>query len=189
MLIITSCASTKLINPWRDASYGGPVKKVFVVGVDKDRGRRSLIENEFVRQIKARGTDAVASTEVLSGDEIPKREIIELKAREQGADAVLATKFIRKETEDTYTPQGDSGVAMNFTADIDAIFQVPETDKREISYEYKVSVMQLTLYNTETNKPIWSSLTKTKYQGGRTDQIKPFVSFVVRKLAGEKLIN
>jgi hypothetical protein len=189
MLMTTSCASTKLINPWRDTGYQGPVKKVFVVGVVKDRGRRSLIENEFVRQFKARGIEAVASTEVLSDEGFPTRETVEPKVREQGADAVLVAKFIKRETVDTYTPQHDSGVPMNFNTDINAIFQFPEAGEREISYGYNVAVMQLTLYNTETKKPIWSSLTETKYQGGGTEQIKSFVSFVVRKLAEEKLIN
>ncbi len=189
MLITTSCASTKLINPWRDAGYQGPVKKVFVVGVVKDRGRRSLIENEFVRQFKARKMEAVASTEVLSDEGFPTRETVEPKVREQGADAVLVAKFIKRETKDTYTPRRDSGVPMNFTADINAMFQFPEKNEREMTYGYDFAVMQLTLYNTETNKPIWSSLTETKYQGGGIEQIKPFVSFVVMKLGEEKLIK
>jgi len=189
MLIITSCATTTFLKSWRDTNYHGPVKKVFVISVDKDPGRRNLIENEFVRQFKARGTDAVASTEFMSGNEDMKRDLFESKAREQGSDAVLVAKFIRKETEDTYTPQGDSGDQIIFSAENDAIFQFPVTEEPERSYVYKIAVMQLTLYDTETKKLIWSSRTRTKYQGSRTEQIKPFVDTVLRRLAGEKLIQ
>ncbi|MFI5304387.1 MAG: hypothetical protein ACHQYP_06265 [Nitrospiria bacterium] len=189
MLIITSCATTTFLKSWRDTNYHGQVKKVFVVSVDKDPGRRSLIENEFVRQFKARGTDAVASAEFMSGIEDPKRDVFESKAREQGSDVILVAKFIRKETEDTYTPQGDSGDQIIFSAENDAIVQFPDNEEPERSYIYTISVMQLTLYDTETKKPIWSSRTRTKYQGSRTRQIKPFVDSVLRKLAGEKLIH
>jgi hypothetical protein len=189
ILIITSCASTTFLDTWRESNYLGQLKKVFVVSVDKDQGRRSLIEDEFVLQFNARGTDAIASTKVLSVEDIPKWEIIEPAAKEKGADSVLMAKFIRKETEDTYTPKGDSAVQMNFSAENESIVQIPEENERELSYVYKVVVMHLVLYNIETGKPIWSSRTKTKFQGARTAQIKSFVGVVIRRLAGDKLIK
>jgi hypothetical protein len=188
MLIMTSCVSTKFINSWRDSSYRGPVKKIFVVGVDKDRGRRSLIENEFVRQFKARGTEAFASAELLSGDEVPA-DIVWSKVLEQGADAVLVIKFIGKETKETHIPKGDPDVSLEFNAENKSIFQIQTEEEQEISYVHNIAIMQLTLYKTDTEKAIWSSRTKTEYEGGRVDHIKPFASFVVSKLAGENLIN
>jgi hypothetical protein len=188
-LIVSSCATTTFLNSWQDTNFHGQVKKVFVISVDKDFGRRRLIENEFVRQFKARGTDAVASTEFVSGNEGMKRDVFESKAREQRSDAVLVAKFIRKETEDTYTPQGDSGDQIVFSAENDAIFQLPVNEEQERSYVYNIAVMQLTLYDTETRKLIWSSRTRTQYQGSRTGQIKSFVDAVLRRLAGEKLIH
>jgi hypothetical protein len=189
MFILVSCASTKLVNPWRDTGYQGPVKKVFVVAVVKDRMRRSLIEKEFVLQFRARGVEAVASTELLTEVEMPKRETIEPKVLEQGADAVFVVKFIRRETVDSYTPQRDSGVPLNFTANNDALFQFPVENERSIAYDYNIAFMQLTLYNAESKKPIWASMTETKYEGNAIKQIKPFVSFVVNKLAEGKIIH
>lgn len=189
MFIFTSCASTKLINPWRDVSYQGPVKKIFVVGVIKDRMRRSLLEKEFLLQFKSRGVQAVSSTEVLSDEGVPTRETVEPKVQELGADAVFIVKFIRKETVDSYTPQRDSGVPMNFTADNEALFQFPDEGDRKIGYDYNIAFVQLTLYDTLTKKPIWSSMTATKYQGGALEQISPFVTFVIKKLSEVKMIH
>lgn len=189
MLIVTSCASTTLLNPWQDSSFQGPLKNVLVVGVVADPYRRSMIENEFVRQFKARGMEAVASRETLPNERVLNWEIIEPKVREHGADAVLVARFVKKETIDTYTPAFDSDMPMNFYENIEDPFQIPDLDEREMSYDYKMAVMRLTLYNAETKKPIWSSRTKTKYQGGGAEQIKPFVRFVVGKLAEFKLIN
>lgn len=187
--IMTSCASTTFIKTWKDAHYNGPVKKVFVVSIDKDLGRRTLIEKEFVRQFKAHGIDAVSSTEVTSDAVGLKREMGLSKAVEFGADGMLVVKFIKKETEETFTPQEGSGVPLEFNAENEALFQFSDEDEQATSYVYNVATIQLTLYNSNTKKAIWSARSKTKYRGSRIDKIKPFVNAVLGKLADDSMIN
>lgn len=188
-LFLTSCASTKLINPWRDNSFEGPVKKVFVAAAVRTRGPRTLIENEFIQQLKARGTEAVGSAAFLVDDAPPTREMLEPRVRESGSDALLVLRFVKKETVETYTPARDTGVPVTFDTNAWSSFQFPETSEQEITYDFNLIVMQLTLYEVSTGKPVWSSVSETKYQGDGLKKIKPFTEVVMKKLISEGLIK
>ncbi len=188
-LLTLACTGTKLINPWRDATYQGYMDRMFVIGIVKDRGPRSLLENEFVRKLKERGIEAVASTALFPGEEVPPREEARAKARELGVDAVLVVKFIKKETGDTYTPMRDYSVPQNIIMSWDELYGVPDYNAQDISYVYKVAVMQTTLFSVETGKPVWSSMSETKYEGGLMNQIEPFVKVIVGVLHEQKFIR
>ncbi|HXN07889.1 MAG TPA: hypothetical protein VN944_12600 [Nitrospiria bacterium] len=188
-LFFTSCASTKLINPWRDSSFEGPIKKVFVVAAVRTRGPRILIENEFIQQLKARGTGAVGSAEFLVDDAPPTRETLEPRVRESGSDALLVLRFVKKETVETYTPAKGKGVPVTFDTNAWSSFQFPETSEQEVTYDFNLIVMQLTLYEVSTGKPVWSSTSETRYQGDGLEKIKPFARVVMTRLISEGLIK
>ncbi|HUI46760.1 MAG TPA: hypothetical protein VL122_12345 [Nitrospirota bacterium] len=189
LLLAQACTGTKLINPWKDAAYQGHMSRMFVIGIVKDRGPRSLLENEFVRKLKERGIYAVASTALFPSEEVPPREDVRAKVRELGVDAVLVVKFIKKETGDTYTPMRNYAVPQNIIMSWDELFGVPDYNAQDLSYDYKVVTMQTTLFSVETGKPVWSSLSETRYEGGLIRQIKPFVSVIIGVLQEQKFIR
>ncbi len=189
LLLMTACTGTKLINPWRDAAYQGHADRMLVICSVKDRGPRSLLENEFEHKLKERGIDAVTSTALFPGEDIPTREEAREKIRELGVDAVLVVKLIKEETTDTYTPMRDYGVPQNIIMSWDELYGTPDYNAQDLSYGYKVATMQTTLFSVETGKPIWSSLSETKYQDGLIKQIKPFVSVIVEVLHEQNIIR
>ena len=103
-IMISSCATTELNTVWRDDNYSGKIKKVLVIGVIKRPALRRSFEQEFVQQLKTRGTDAVASFTVLAADEEVDKNIIASKLKELNADGVLITRLIDKKTVETYIP-------------------------------------------------------------------------------------
>lgn len=188
LLPAPACTGTKLINPWKDAAYQGQVKKMFVIGIVRDRGPRSLLEDEFVRSLKEQGTEGMASTSIFPGEAVPARAAVEPKVRELGFDAVLVVKFIKKETGDTYTPGRNYPAPQNMLMSWDEFYGVPDYTEQDRSYGYNVVTMQTTLFSVETIKPIWSSRSETRYEGGPINQIEPFVRAIVRALRKEQLI-
>jgi len=192
-LVMTSaCAGTKFIHSWKDPTYGGRMSKVFVLGVVRVRGPRSLLEEEFVRQLKARGVEAVASTSVLADEALPARDAVAAKVRESGADTVLVAKFIRKESTDTHVPNRTYDVPVTYYEDWTALSgaaDASEDSVGDVSYPYQVAVMQTTVYDAATQKPVWSAGSETRHQGALMHQIKPFVSAVMDRLYKEKLVK
>ena len=189
--LLASCAGTKLVAEWKDDAYQGHPAKIFVIGFSKEYGPRTLVEDEFVRQLKARGNDAIASYTVFPRDEKPDKETVLKKVQEVGADVIIVVKFLKKEMGDTHTPLHRYGVPQGFDTSWDSYYGGVSTDVgvRDVSYDYDVISMETTLFETSTRKPIWSALSQTTYQdGGPIKQIKPFTSAIIGRLAHDKLV-
>lgn len=190
--LLASCYGTKLVAEWKDESHQGYPQKIFVIGLSKERGPRSLVEDEFVRQLKAHGNDAVASYSVLPGDEKPDKETVLAKAHDLGADVILLIKFLKKDIGSTQTPVRRYAVPQGFDTSWDSYYYggvSTDVGVRDISYDYDTISMETTLFLTATQKPIWSALSQTTYQQGPIKQIKPFTTAVVKKLVQEKLVR
>jgi hypothetical protein len=195
--LVTACAGTgtKLVALWKDDAFQGRPAKILVIGASDDRGPRTLVEEEFVRQFKAHGIDAVASNTVFPAGPHPSKEEVLAKTRELGADAIMLIRFLKKEAGDTHTPVRRYSVPMGFDTSWDSYMGMgtmgttTNVGIRDVSYDYNVISMDLTMFQTATGKPIWSGLSQTTYQEGPIKQIKPFTTEVMKELANEKLIR
>ena len=192
-VLLASCTGTKLVAQWKDDAYQGYPAKIFVIGLSEEYGPRTLVEDEFVRQLKARGNDAIASYTVLPGREKPAKETVLAKVQELGADVIIVVKFLKKDMADTHTPVRRYAVPQGFDTSWDSYsgYYGASTDVgvRDISYDYDVITMETTLFQTATRKPIWSALSQTTYQSGAIKQIKPFTTSIVKNLASEKVVR
>ena len=189
--LASACTGTKLVAQWKDDAYQERPAKIFVIVASEDRGPRTLVEEEFVSQIKKRGTDAVASTAVFPPGPLPAKEEVLAKTRELGADAIMLIRFLKKQTGDTHTPVRRYAVPQGFATTWDAYMGTGVTTDvgiRDVSYDYNVISMDLAMYQTATGKPIWSALSQTTYQDGPIKQIRPFTSAVMKELANAKLV-
>jgi len=104
LLLLPSCATTKLTSLWRDETYRDHPRKILVIGMLKTPANQRILEDEMVRQLKARGTDAVASYTVLPEQVQANKETITAKMNELGADAVLISRLMDKKSVTTYVP-------------------------------------------------------------------------------------
>jgi hypothetical protein len=190
--LLASCYGTKMLAEWRDEEYRGYPQKVFVIGVSPEYGPRTLVEDEFVRELKARGNDAIASYAALPGRDKPTKETILAKVQELGADVIVTVKFLKKDVGGTQTPLYRAAVPQGFDSSWDSYYGGVSYDVgvRDISYDYDVISMETTLYQASTKKPIWSAMSQTSFeQGGSMKQIKPFTAAIMKKLAQQKLIR
>jgi hypothetical protein len=186
LFLLSSCATTTTTNVWRDQTYQGPVKKILVIGISQKKGIQRFFEDEFVRQFRERGTDAVAGYTVLPYDEKMDKDFIAAKAREVGAGAVLVTRPLGRKTERTYVP----GQA----------YAVPGSYYRWGSYyghayspgyvvEDEYVYVETNLFDVATEKLIWSAQSETVLLATDQELIKSFIKTMVAKLASDKLIK
>jgi hypothetical protein len=195
IVVLAGCASTKVVGAWRDDVYAGRPARVLVMGVTQMRGPRTLLEEEFVRQFKASGVDAVAGTAVFPGEELPRKEEVIAKAQELRVDAVMVARFLKKTEGETHTPVRRYAVPSGFETSWDNYMGSPygmgtvsEVGVRDISYDYNVIVMETALFDRTTNKPIWSAMTTTKYQDHPLKKIEPFVQTIMEELKKSALL-
>ena len=102
--LLSACVTTTPTAVWKDPSYHSRPAKVMVIGVAKNPLNRRLFEDEFVVQLKARGTEAIASYTVLSDQQQDDQKAVASKVRELGADSVLISRLVSKKTVRFYVP-------------------------------------------------------------------------------------
>ncbi len=93
--VLAGCASTSVKHSWKAPEYsGGPVRKVAVLAVEERPDVRGALEARFVRDLRQRNQDALATVELLTLPEIKAdKEAAAVKLRTAGADAVLIVRL------------------------------------------------------------------------------------------------
>ncbi len=189
-LLITACATTKITSAWKDQSYQGRPHKIMVIGVAKKPVNKRIFEDEFVRQLKSRGTDAIASYTVLPDEKQDNQEAIAAKMKELSADAVLITRLTDKKTVTTYVP----GTVYNPPPYYDTWrdyyrygYQAVYTPGYMAEDEY--ALVETNLYDARTEKLIWSTSSETEIQGSDQNLIISFIGVMVNAMADQKLLR
>ena len=186
LFLVCSCATTTMTNVWRDPTYQGPVKKVLVIGIGQKKAAQRFFEDEFVRQLRENGTDAVAGYTGLPYDQAIDKDFIAAKARELGAETVLVTRPVGSKTERTYVPG--------------QVYAVPGPYHRWGSYygyayspgyvvEDEYVFVETNLFDVPTEKLIWSAQSETVVSSTNQELIKSFVKIMIAKLSSDKMIK
>jgi hypothetical protein len=181
-LLLPSCsASTKLTSLWRDETYRDHPRKIMVIGMLKTPANRRILEDEMVRQLKTRGTDAVAGYTVLPEQVQATRETIIAKMNELGADAVLISRLMDKKSVTTYVPGTPPPTGYGFHS------YYSYNPGYVVQDEY--AVVQTNLYDLKTDKLIWTAASETWISGDNNDNlIRTFTEVISDSLARQKVI-
>ena len=93
MLLLGGCASTSLINQWKNPTVTPrPFQKFLVVGIANDITLRRAYENLLTEDLQKLGVNAVRSIDYLPKDRKPTKEQVRAMVKECGADAVITTR-------------------------------------------------------------------------------------------------
>jgi len=161
-LAVAGCATTQLNSVWKDPAYQKRPARIMVVGVFRSPLYRRVFEDEFVTQLEARGTPAIASYTVLPDTLQNDRNEIAAKVKELGVDAILITRLVSKKTVQTYVPA---------TTYFPPPYYNSWPDYYGYGYRYMYSpgyiaeneyaVMETNLYQAGSDKLIWAASAET----------------------------
>jgi hypothetical protein len=179
LFLVGSCATTVTTNVWRDQTYQGPIKKVLVMGISQKVGIQRFFEDEFVRQLKGKGTDAVAGYSMLPYDEKMDKDFIAAKARESGADSVLVARPISRKIERSYVPGTYRRWGSYYGYAYSSGYVVDD------EYVY----IETNLYDVATEKLIWTAQSETIILATDQELIISFISTMIAQLASDRLIR
>ena len=183
LMSLSSCSTTALTSVWKDSAYqGGPIKKVLVIGVFKEQNIKRFFEDEFARQLKPRGVDAVPSYTIFPEEDILDKTTITEKMKELKMDSVLVTRVADVEDVtgyDTYPTHVDPGGDF-----YDYYVMCCETT---VSLGYVV-VLETKIFEGKYDKLIWSALSETSLQRSREYTVKLFIETAIKDLHVKRLI-
>lgn len=192
-MLLTACGTMQLMQPdvtWKDPEYQSSPHKVMVIGVAKSAVNRRVLEDEFVRQLNAWGTDAIASYTVLPDSEQNDRAAVTEKVKEQGADAVLITRLVSKKTRQVYVP-GTPYFPPPYYATWPDYYGYGYLAMTTPGYmaENEYAVIESNLYNAGNEKLIWAASTETGLFGSNGEIIKSYVGIIVKAMSKDGLFG
>src|SRR5512139_2079105 len=180
----SGCATTKLLSEWRDPEYAGTPRHIMVIGVMPNLVFKTQFEEEFVKELRARGIDAVAGSSQLPAGTTLQKDVIEAKMKDVGADTVVITRVIDRRTIESMAssapgPPGTGQWYGYYSASFGAM---------------STSVMaatQTNIYDLKTERLIWTAVSDTWIQGSEDNLfiIRTFVPVVIKRLVEEKVIK
>lgn len=189
-MLLAACATTQPDATWKDPSYQNHPGKIMVIGVAKSPIKRRIFEDEFVRQLNAWGTVAIASYTVLPDKEQNDQTVIAEKMREQSADTVLITRLVSKKTVKvyvpgtTYFPPPHYGRWPNYYG---YGYQAISTPGYMTESEY--AVIETNLYDAGSEKLIWAASSETGVFGSNLELIRSFISAMMKVMAKQGLLG
>jgi hypothetical protein len=164
LFFLLACAPTKFSTIWKDETYHSHPKKILVINAFPNPANRRLFEDEFVKALKDRKTDAVASYTVMPEPVVSDKEAIAAQAKEVGADTVLISTPLGETTGETL---GAGGVV----------------------YKELYINTQTDVYDMKLNRLVLSTTAETWIQPGKPypSQIQAYVKTLVLKLSEQGL--
>lgn len=182
-MLVTACASTQITSVWKDPSYQSRPARIMVIGVAKNPINRRLFEDEFVRQLKSRGTDAIASYTVIPDKKQGDEEAVAKKVAELGADTLLITRLVSKKTVQVYVPG---------TAYYPPPYYGRWPDYYGYGYQYmytpgyiaddEYAVVETNLYEAKSDKLVWAASSETGINDSDQNLIQNYVGVMVKNM-------
>ncbi len=185
-MLLSACVTTQLTSVWKDPSYQARPAKIMVVAVAKNPIHRRLFEDEFVRQLKSRGTDAIAGYTVLPDGHQGDQALVAKEVSELGADAVLITRLVSKKIVQTYVPGTPPLFYGTWPEYYGYGYYYMSTPGYVANDEY--AVIETNLYQASSNKLIWAALSETGVDSGQ-GLIQGYIEVMVKNMIGLGLLG
>ena len=194
LMFVGGCASTQLVNVWKDPAYqAAPLKKIMVIAMRKDQLRRRMWEDNFVSALKEdkAGTIAIPSYQLFP-DDIPDTLAIAEKTKEEGFDGVLVVARVESSKQSTHVPGyvSQEPVAVYrhrwgaYTTRWATVYHPGYTEVQKV-----FSVRTDLLLPEEDGRMVWSATSKDINPGSPQQFRSSVADLVMDKLAKEGLVR
>jgi len=198
LLLLSGCASSRIVVSWSDEAYrNGTFKKPLVLAIAKKQIIRANLEDEFVKEMRAVGVDAIQSYRLFPGEELQPEMIIS-KLAVNNRDSILVMHLVDVKNEtvqvpartEVYTSGGLYGGPAHYNSFGSYYNQsYSVVSSPAYNYEFKVLVLETNLYDAATDKLAWTVMTETDEPPSIDAAIREFVAMVMQDLRKNRLLQ
>ena len=181
---MTSCASTKVTGEWKDPNLTTKqYKKIMVMGVAKQPQDRKSYEDEFVRQLQAKGVEAVSSHTLIQHENMWEKETIVQTIESMDFDGVIITQVQRSKERAKYKSHN-----YNMYDYYNRSYAIAPYYRRGTTTYQQQFGFESNLYDAKTQKLVFSLASDTYAQDNIHKRLGSYIETVVNKLVQNNLI-
>jgi hypothetical protein len=195
IFLLCSCASTSLIDTWRNPSLRTPrLQRVLVVSITSKESTRRVYEEMLVSELSRHGVDAVAGTTLIPNDGKPEWSQLDKAVKRSAAQAVLTVQTVKIEQQTTVQPGYVDPYPGHWypeafpTWDLYGYYgSMPNYGPAYIS-TYDIATMQVNLFDAASGKLLWAATLESSEPEKAISVGKDLARLVVESLAKQGLI-
>jgi len=201
VLLLTACATTSMVDTWRDPNYKGKAFRNFlVVGITKDPGVRRVFEDIFTAELRNRGLQATASYTVTPPDQPVTKDLLTEAVKKTGADAVVTTRVVNIQQQTSVTPgyvdtygagPGPYPYAYPYMypqRDLYTYYGASQVIQPPTVQTYEVATLETVLFDVADASMVWSG-TSTTFETNQTVTVsKDLSKLIIQSLVKAGLI-
>lgn len=193
LFVLVACSRTNLMTTWKNSEYeGGYLEKVFLVMLSDNTENRKIFEGVFAKAFEKNGVNAVSSLSVIPAGEEKNKDTVKAEASKLGMNAIFVTNLISVGERVVYRPsptgpsRASPGISM-FSYDYQNIYDYAY----DSGYYRRQKYLKLDskLYETATEKLIWSVSSETIEPKSINDVIAKLSKAVMKNLKENQLIK
>lgn len=178
----TVSGQTVLTDVWKDRDHRVVVKKIAVFWIIQAPQNRLLAENEFVRQLKERGINAMPVYVAIGPDKHVDRDTAKAKIKELGADVLLTLRVTDKKTVQSPIPKPGTTDPSNRASYYQYIYDAPTVDPSGPAY------LETILFDVKSGQRIWTARSVTKVDVVDQKALSDFIKLMIDRLAADGMI-
>jgi hypothetical protein len=163
ILLTTSCATTKVVDTWKEDSQTEKFTSIFVFGLAREPIYRAGLERQLTNLLKDIGVEAHTTFDLFPNlDSIDKAEAAAV-IKNKGGDGVIVARLVGKD-EETLVLYGKTlylgGAAIHDDNGWHSYYTT--VSSQDIIVDNKIAKVETVIFNVDTKKRVWTSLTETK---------------------------
>jgi len=158
LVLLASCASTKVVERWADPDFDAKLKNIMVLSLNQSEKSRRLFEDGFLHALKQRKIQSSASYDLLPSNEDLDKEKVKAAIAGSDIDGVLVLRAVKITKEERYVQAQTTGTRYNsfyaYVGEYRPTYSAYTTDDTLVHLETN-------LYAVDGAKLIWSGKTET----------------------------
>ena len=188
ILLTTSCATTKVVDTWKEDSQTEKFTSIFVFGLAREPIYRAGLERQLTNLLKDIGVEAHTTFDLFPNlDSIDKAEAAAV-IKNKGGDGVIVVRLVGKD-EETLVLYGKTlylgGAAIHDDNGWHSYYTT--VSSQDIIVDNKIAKVETVIFNVDTKKRVWTSLTETK-DTTVPDIIDSYNKAIIKQLKSSGLI-
>jgi hypothetical protein len=202
-VVLAACQTTSINSAWFDPNFsGGPMKKIDVVALGTNLANRRVAEDVFAQKLRDAGVDGVAGWTVIPDEARAAQGPFTEAVTRTGAQGLLVVRLLgvdtRTQVTTTMVPTtgpmwGGPGWGRSWGGGWGGgwggagTFGPAMVPVQEVS-QYDLAIVETTLYEVATGRPVWSANTQTFNPSSVQREAPGFADLIIGQLKARGLI-
>jgi len=207
-VVLAGCQTTSIQSAWFDPNFkGGPMKKIDVVMLGSNLANRRVAEDVFAQKLRDAGVDGVAGWTVIPDEARAAQQPFTEAVTRTGAQGLLVVRLLgvdtRTQVTTTMVPTtgpmwggpgwgpgwGGPGWGPDWGGGWGGggAFGPAMVPVQEVS-QYDLAIVETTLYEVATGRPVWSANTQTFNPSSVQREAPGFADLIIGQLKARGLI-